>query len=472
MKKRLLTLLGILIFFLSIVGIGKIMKANYDGNQSMEGFYALDKNTVDVMCYGSSHVYAGISPVVLWEEYGISSYDLAGTYQPLWNTYYNMKETLKYQKPEVMIVDLYGITSQNEYSETTNFIKNVSSMRMSWNKIQNICASVPPEKFLTYFFEYPLIHDSYTEISQGNYEEEVNNIGGDCFKGFRPSFEVTRFDQLEDIKKVKEKTDPGEKNREYLQKMEELAEENGIELVFLVVPYAGINAEHQAWYNWVKDWAEERKIAFLDGNCMLEDMQFDINTGFAEESHLNYTGAECFTHYLGEYLAEHYSLKDRRKEGGYQSWQKYSDCWERYIWGRSISEIGDLKEYVDMISTGTDYILAISMDGEYESLGQDLEQLKKLGLTSEDLKRGGCYAIKNNRVLYQSPDEEEYLWYMEMGSYDLAVRREYGQRPQIVVNRAVENAIENGINIYVYDCILDRSVDSVGFSVRLNEAIR
>ena len=47
----------------------------------MELFYEQEPGSIDVMFYGSSHTYSDINPAVLWEEEGISSYDLAGSLQ-------------------------------------------------------------------------------------------------------------------------------------------------------------------------------------------------------------------------------------------------------------------------------------------------------------------------------------------------------------------------------------------------------
>ena len=103
----------------------------------------------NVVFYGSSHVYSGVNVAALWDDYGIAGYDMAGTMQTLWNSYYNMEETLKYQSPRLMVVDLYGIGIEEEYYGTTNIIKNVSSMRFSLNKIKNVWNSVPHEEFLS-----------------------------------------------------------------------------------------------------------------------------------------------------------------------------------------------------------------------------------------------------------------------------------------------------------------------------------
>ena len=69
--------------------LGYVLGANYDGNQSMDGVYRLDKDSVDVVFYGSSHVYSGVNVAALWDDYGIAGYDMAGTMQTLWNSYYN-----------------------------------------------------------------------------------------------------------------------------------------------------------------------------------------------------------------------------------------------------------------------------------------------------------------------------------------------------------------------------------------------
>ena len=156
--------------------LGRVLEADYDGNQAMHGFYRMEKDTADVMFYGSSHIYAGVNTVSLWDEYGIAGYDLAGTMQTLWNSYYNMEETLKYQTPEVMVVDVYGALIGEEYYTSTNVIKNASSMRFSLNKVRNIWSSVPHEDFLSYLLSYPLMHDSYREITKRNYERESGII--------------------------------------------------------------------------------------------------------------------------------------------------------------------------------------------------------------------------------------------------------------------------------------------------------
>ncbi|MDD6812508.1 MAG: hypothetical protein PUD93_11745 [Lachnospiraceae bacterium] len=465
MKKRYLKVISVILLSLFIFGkLGSILEANYDGNQALNGLYQMDKNTADVIFYGSSHIYAGVNTVKLWDEYGIAGYDLAGTMQTLWNSYYNMKESLKYQSPEVMVVDVYGALIEEEYYTSTNVIKNVSNMRFSINKIENVWASVPHEDFLSYLFSYPLTHDSYKDLQKGNYIEEINQVGGKWYKGFKPSFAVTQYDKLPQIDVNVEKTAPSEKNIEYLKKMVNLAKEKEIQLVFIVVPYEGVQKEDEEIYLWVKEFALENDVPFLDGNSYYKEMSFDSTTDFAEASHLNYSGACKFTTYLGKWLKESYKLEDRRGEEKYVSWQNYSDSWELYQKNQDLVKIKEAEEYIDMIQFSENYILFISFDNNYKENPYVALLEKVVGKNPYDLKGEGTFVIDGENLLYQTPDEPEYLWYLETEAMDIAVVREYGGQMQVVVNSINQNNNYSDVSILVYDKKLDMIADVVSFN--------
>mgnify|MGYP000718372696 FL=1 len=44
---------------------------------------------------------------LLWDEYGMAAYLMTGAEQPLWNSYYNLKEALKNQKPKLVVLDMF-----------------------------------------------------------------------------------------------------------------------------------------------------------------------------------------------------------------------------------------------------------------------------------------------------------------------------------------------------------------------------
>lgn len=449
---------------LVFIRLGDVLAANYDGNQSMNGFYQLDKDTVDVVFYGSSHVYSGVNVVDLWDDHGIAGYNIAGTMQTLWNSYYNMEETLKYQSPRVMVVDLYGILIEEEYYGSTNVIKNVSSMKFSVNKIKNVWNSVPHEEFLSYLASYPLRHDSYRDLKRGKYDRAVNNIGGEWYKGYRPSFGVTRYDALPQVKTDSGKRIPTEKNRRYLDKMVQLAKEHQIQLAFIIVPYEGINDEDQMLYQWAEDYAEENGVLFIDGNKTLEEMHFDPAEDYAEQSHLNHSGACKFTEYLGKWLVDNCELTDHRGDEKWDSWQKYSDCWTAWHQNQELRQCTDIESYLEKIQKREDYIVIVSLDDNYKNnpYVQPLEGL--IGVNPYELGNGVSIVLENRTILYETPNEPEYLWYMETKLSDIAVSRTYGDDMKVQINNVKKNDNYNDVMILVYDKTLDQEADVVFYN--------
>lgn len=94
-----------------------------DGIYGMEKFYEQEEGTVDVLILGPSLAFADINTATLWSEYGISAFHLGGSIQPMWNTYYYMKEALKYQRPKVMILEASVTNMMSDYSDQSRIIK-------------------------------------------------------------------------------------------------------------------------------------------------------------------------------------------------------------------------------------------------------------------------------------------------------------------------------------------------------------
>ena len=107
-KKIVKTIVFLGCFLVGLYFICSILKFKYaDGVKPMENFYDLPEDTVDVLLLGSSHMGMNVDPSILWDEQGIAAYACWGGMQPTWNTYYFLKECLKYQTPKLVVMDTY-----------------------------------------------------------------------------------------------------------------------------------------------------------------------------------------------------------------------------------------------------------------------------------------------------------------------------------------------------------------------------
>ena len=98
-------------------------------------FYDLEKNSLDVVFLGNSHVYNGINPAVLYKETGLKGFDM-------FVSYHLFKEMLKTQSPSVVVLDTYALhldlTDKEESLRSTYYKMAFDDMRLSSNKIEAV----------------------------------------------------------------------------------------------------------------------------------------------------------------------------------------------------------------------------------------------------------------------------------------------------------------------------------------------
>lgn len=73
-------------------------------------FYSLtSKNKVDIVLVGNSHLYTGLNPKNLSEALGMTSFILASPGTNIADSYYCLEEAIETCKPQIAIVETYGI---------------------------------------------------------------------------------------------------------------------------------------------------------------------------------------------------------------------------------------------------------------------------------------------------------------------------------------------------------------------------
>lgn len=158
---------GAMLLCMLLWGVNHVLAVkDDDGIYSMTQFYELEENTVDVLVLGSSHAYMSFNTGALWREYGISSYVLTASAQPLWNSYYYLKEALKTQRPKLIVLEGYRLLEEEEFLSPGYVIKSTYGLKWSPNRIDAIKASAPREEWPGYMLGYTQYHDRYTELGE------------------------------------------------------------------------------------------------------------------------------------------------------------------------------------------------------------------------------------------------------------------------------------------------------------------
>ena len=278
------------------------------------------RDKLDVICFGSSHMYDGLNPVQLYKEHGIASYIVAVGGQAPWQTYYYIKQACKYQKPKVVICDMYifGTYQGHNAFDDSQTVRNLLNCPFSLDKLLAVTASEADSK-LSIILNFPYSHDDEFKGFSLNkiYGKENALMGYEFKKDIEPA---TVGDDVENVNTVR----PIDvKNEKYLGKIINYCKNNQIELVLTNTPWAGITENVEEYFNYIAAFAAESDVTFIDGCKLYKEMGIDYNRDCSEAGgHLNYYGVSKYTSWFGKNVLANYGLPDRRACAGYEMYKE------------------------------------------------------------------------------------------------------------------------------------------------------
>lgn len=311
-----------LLFFTSDLFTPKWTSKVGEGSiQAIKGFYNLEPNTIDVMFVGDSSIMKGISPMQMYEDTGITSYNYSNSSSRIYMFYYFLQDVLKTQKPKVVISDPLTLFYMKKEMEPERR-KSFDYMPLSINKINMINDDIFESSFFdkaSYVFPVLRYHTRYNEL----HRKDFTMLGNDFHsvqKGYRISSRVKPhkkgFDYMRPRHKDK-KLKYKDYSEEYLKKYALLCKENNIELIMLGIPDTRVWGYKQS--EKMKEYASKYGFKYFDINNESTNIDWLKDTEDAG-GHFNIKGAQKVTKVVTEYLKNNYDLPDHRNDPKYKSW--------------------------------------------------------------------------------------------------------------------------------------------------------
>lgn len=285
---------------------------------SYEKFYAEEPNSLDLVSIGNSTVRNGIIPSKIWNDYGLTSFNICSGPTHLEVIIIAINEVARLQKPQVVYVDLNGLTFQTRDTQNQFVINYVNDMPDCEQKQKLIEEYDYLKDGLKHQDEFELFknHNNFRNLEY--YEIHLNpiyNENKDAYlKGWVPFKNSTRQQPFElDKTTVLNLSADGEY---YLNRILNTCKQYpDIQFVFGKMPRilnnnivnetyilrSAIPAIEQAGYKYI-EWED-----------FIEQIGLDGDSDFVDEHHLNMYGAEKFTKYYTEYLINNFSLCVREK---------------------------------------------------------------------------------------------------------------------------------------------------------------
>ncbi|MCR5287422.1 MAG: hypothetical protein K6D93_05680 [Saccharofermentans sp.] len=331
----------ILILAVILTSADRVLKVKYvDGIYSMQRFYELDNDSVDVLFLGSSHAFETYNTSVLWDEYGIASFVLGGSVQPMWNTYFYMKEALKTQTPELIVLEAFSCVFEMEYSDYSRQIKNCYGMKPSMNKIAAMWESNPHTN-INFYVPISNYSSRYSELTKEDFLKSKDIPRYENWMGFGSNY-INVVEETPCLKDTYAEEPMLPKVEKYYRKILQLANDKKIPIMVVVTPYPDITAKQAAIYKTAERIAGEYNVDFYNPALDPASVGLDFSIHAAEARHLNSAGNRIFTSHFGDYIKTHYSIHDRRGNPEYQAWEKCSQFIKRLD---SINQMNNLTDY-------------------------------------------------------------------------------------------------------------------------------
>ena len=295
-------LLALILAPLQTLFARKSLTTPFDMTNKIGGFFNEAEHEFEVMFFGSSHAYAAVSPLAIWDETGVKSYVLATQQQPLWATCTYLEEALKSQSPALVVLEVNMATVDQESFDEGVTYSYMDELPLSWNKVRLAWRSAEDmEGRVELLFNFVKYHSRWDKLIMADITFDRDSLR-DPYKGFvlLPDKEEER--ERPDLTHATGYAELLEKNEYWLRKIIQLCEEKGIELWLIKSP-SNLLAEDKEQLNTVERLAEEYGLVFRDFN---EDYEAIGLSGerFFDKNHLDGLGADRFSRYLAQWMVE------------------------------------------------------------------------------------------------------------------------------------------------------------------------
>lgn len=473
--------------------------------RTIAGFYEEENNSLDVLMLGTSSVICGISPMELYESYGVTSYNLGTPSQPIQISYYLLEAAFKTQAPELVVLDvssLYKDDSENEIP--WRYV--LDSMPLNTSKVKlakEFAKQSANNSYLGAIMPLYRYHDRWKTLTERDFTDFNRNKHYYC-KGYyicsmnyaasiseeSMNDEVSQL--IEQDNRVLYEYNKGEynvtteemerynasipkENLIWLFRINQLCKEHNARLLAIKVPIVNSPIWYErAWtqerFKKVKSVCERYNISYID---LQYDADLDINWVFDTRDgglHLNLFGAQRVTNYLGEFITSHYEISASNNS----KWDKDLITYQKVRNVALLELEQNFINYINMISGEFDNMtvfISVSDDMHAGLSSEEMCALRSLGLQTDfnnSYQNSFLAVIENGEVTYESLSNFKLSHSGKLQNADVSYYLEsaghYAKSNSSIEIGGKEYSMNGkGINIVVYDDERNIVLDSAYF---------
>ena|GEM_PF-366517 len=328
----------------------------------------------DVLFLGTSHMINAVLPLELWHNYGITSYNLGGHSNEIATTYWVLENALDYASPKAVVIDCYQLGNMQKASGSFEYVHlsldafpltltklraaadllddtdadassaasssgtdiakagasaGTDSSRTAGQEMPSVeAASSESRSMLGLLWDFSVYHARWKELGKPDFEPEATiEYGAES----RISLTSITPPAANHGKTLKAETT----GMQYLDRIIRTCRNRNIDVILTSLPYSFSETDDWQEINSAAGMAAAYDIPFIN---FFDVADIRYSTDFHDPaSHLNVSGAQKITEYLGSYLRNTMKLPDHRSDSTYRYWNDdyalYSEMKENRLAG-------------------------------------------------------------------------------------------------------------------------------------------
>ena len=481
--------------------------------KSLDDFRKLEPFSVDAIFLGSSHAGEEISPMQIYKETGIPTYNLGTSCQPTDASLFLLYETFKTQSPKYVFLDVSSLfLSPESGNEGRTYILDSSSFSKEKIRLATSCGDgkglkanifAKSEELISVLFPLYKYHANWSKLTKNNFnfgiskKNNYSTFGFDMFSDYAGEpllwadlneieaqmlgtmdspFFVGKINEA-DVHKLQDSdaiynNHVTSESMIYLKRIKETCDKNGAVLILAKNPVIMFpNLYRSSWTRSksaeIKKIASELQIEFLD-------LQYDFDLGIDYKKdfkdfgmHLNYYGDKKVSSFFASYL------KARYRPNLNQFYEKNIEKYDRQVSVALLQLEMDFCKYINLLNNFPDelcVLMAIN-DCGLESLSEDEKNaLKTLGIESQYFANwpNSFVGIIDNRIVQcdiHSNNKIEFSYNINDKNAILLSKGflQSGGFCSIEIEDTEYSVCRRGLNIVIYDKKSKTVIDSVCF---------
>ena len=317
----------ILILLIIVLFLNKLFTpvGTYEGgwyaSGAMQDMYKQKKNTIDVLYVGDSNIYAGVSPLDIYNLNGVTGFSASTPAQDVNGSYYIIREFFKRQNPKLVMLETGEFFTEMNHVSELGKRSEIDFMKLGINKLELINDddfNFSNYEKLTFIFPILKFHTRYKKITEFDIRKLFlkNEMS---YKGYLYDKEVKKYEKKDNELKENNLEIPN-----YVCKKVDLLKDfcikNNSELILLTMPNTDKleNKKHEILTNFGK----EKDLKYIDLNLENENpINWETDSQDGGE-HLNIYGAKKVAAYISKFINENFEIQSKKEDEKYKIWNE------------------------------------------------------------------------------------------------------------------------------------------------------